>query len=334
MKCLVCDFGGSSVKYALVDGQANMTECGKIPAPLGSEAEFAEAVAGLYKRYAPQIDGIALSLPGVIDADRGIHYGSGAYGAILRGKNVAAFVSSVCGGAKVAVENDGKCGALAEAWQGALSDVRDGVVLILGTGIGGGIILNKKVHRGFQFSAGEFSYALTRFDGDSLLSSAMMNSAVFGLTYKICKYKNLSFACQDASGLLSKFDTFLGNQFPAFDAPPAEVKADGRQFFRWYESGDPAAKQVYGEFLRSLAVLIHNIQICVAPERVVIGGGLSRVAYLLPDLTAELDTIYRNCMVPKSAQAAVVRSAYLDECNLLGAMYHYIGQYGGDGSVS
>lgn len=334
MTCLVCDFGGSSVKYALVSARAEMTHTGKIPAPLASEADFTAAIAALYRRFAPQIDGVALSIPGLIDANSGVHHGSGAYSAILSGKNIPALVSAACGGVNVAVENDGKCGALAEAWHGALADVQDGVVLILGTGIGGGVILGKKIHRGFQFSAGEFSYALTRPAGYSLLSTAMMNGAAFGLTYKSCKYKNLSFECQDAGALLQKFDVLLRDQFPACDSAPAQVKADGRQFFRWQEADDPDAKRIYGEFLSSLAVLVHNIQICIAPERVVIGGGLSAVPHLLADLERELDALYRGCLVPQSARAHVVRSAYLDECNLLGAMYHYIQRWGGESDVS
>lgn len=334
MNCLVCDFGGSSVKYALVSANAEITYSGKIPAPLASKEAFTAALAGLYRRFAAQVDGIALSMPGLIDADSGVHHGSGAYSAILRGENIPALVGAACGSVRVAVENDGKCGALAEAWHGALADVRDGVVLILGTGIGGGVILDKKIHRGFQFSAGEFSYALTAPASYSLLGTAMMNSAAFGLTYKSCKYKNLSFASQDAGALLQKFDGLLRDHFPRFDTEGAPVKADGTQFFRWLEEGDGDAKRIYGEFLSSLAILIHNIQICVAPERIVIGGGLSIAPRLLGDLKQELDALYRGCLVPPSAQANVVRSAYLDECNLLGAMYHYMQKFGGEGDVS
>ena len=81
---------------------------------------------------------------------------------------------------KVAVENDGKCGALAEAWKGALAGVKDGAVLVLGSGIGGGVIVNGKVHRGYNFTAGEFSFLLTGRDR-SIMDAAWMSVGMLGV---------------------------------------------------------------------------------------------------------------------------------------------------------
>ena len=132
MQCLACDFGGSSVKYALVDHRARMRDNGCCPAPLDSLTAFLDCLAQLYARFSGQAAGIALSLPGFIDAERGLHLGSGAYGPILKQQFVAKLVSARCG-VPVSMENDGRCGALAELWDGALAGARDGAVLILGT---------------------------------------------------------------------------------------------------------------------------------------------------------------------------------------------------------
>ena len=77
--CLVCDFGGSYVKYALVDEQGNMSENGRLPAPVQSVQAFADCVHSLYARFQTQIGGIALSMPGYIDPQAGILAGAGAY---------------------------------------------------------------------------------------------------------------------------------------------------------------------------------------------------------------------------------------------------------------
>ena len=61
----------------------------------------------------------------------------------------------------VTIENDGKCAALAEKWKGSLKDCRNGAVVVLGTGVGGGIIIDHKLYRGGHFTAGEYSYILT-----------------------------------------------------------------------------------------------------------------------------------------------------------------------------
>ena len=79
MKCLVLDYGGSSVKYAVVDDSAVMTRNGSAAAPLSSLEEFLDSVAALYEGVKEEVDGIAMSLPGFIDPETGMHFGSGVY---------------------------------------------------------------------------------------------------------------------------------------------------------------------------------------------------------------------------------------------------------------
>lgn len=327
MKCLVFDFGGSSVKYGIVDDQAKILFSDKLPAPLDSEDTFMEAIKMIYGQHKAEVDGIALSLPGIIDSESGMHYGSGAYSRILKNKNVMEMVSQACG-TKTAVENDGKCGALSETWTGALQDVRDGVVLILGTGIGGGVIIDKKIHRGFNFSAGEFSFTVTKFNGYTITDEAWVNVGIVGMTYKLCKWKNLDISFQDAGDTLVKYDKLLKADYPVHTQPPKKIKVDGKQIFKWIDEGDEDALKVYEEFMSSMVALIHNIQTCFAPPKIVIGGGLSRVERLLPDIENELKKFYTRCCIPDTLFANLQRSRYLDECNLLGAMYSFIERYG------
>lgn len=328
MQCMVIDFGGSSAKYAVVNDRAEILFSGKTDAPLESREAFIGTVRRLYDLYGRETDGIALSLPGIIDGKTGMHHGSGAYGSILKGRNIAEEVKEACH-TRVTVENDGKCGALAEVWNGALADVEDGAVLILGTGIGGGVIIDRKIHRGLHFSAGEFSFAITNFESGSLLDEAWLNIGAVGMTYKICKLKNLDLSVQDAGGVLLRYDGLLKDGYPVYGEPPAQVRADGKQIFRWLEEGDRAAERVYEEFRRSLVNLIHNIQVCFAPEKVVLGGGLSRVERLIPDMGRELEQFYGRYCIPGILHANLCRSIYLDECNLLGAMYHFMQQGNG-----
>lgn len=323
MRCLACDFGGSSVKYALVDHAAILTEAGEVEAPLQTKEAFTETVAKLYERFGNRVDGIAISLPGLIDAETGLHHGSGAYAPILSGQNIIRLLQARCP-TRITVENDGKCGALAEAWNGSLSDVATGAVLVLGTAIGGGVVLNGDVQRGYCFSAGEFSFAVTGGDTYSMLNEAWMNVGVIGLTYKVCKYKNLDLSCQDTAPMLLRYDRLFRDRFPAAEGEPYHVKADGRQIFRWLDEGDADTWRAYREFLRSLTILIHNIQVCIAPERIALGGGLSREARLLPDLAAEQSVFYEQAGVPVSLRSHLVVSRYLRECNLIGAAYHFM----------
>ncbi|MBR0507263.1 MAG: ROK family protein [Clostridia bacterium] len=326
MKCLVLDYGGSSVKYALVNDRAEMEVTGTGPAPLESTEAFLDSVAGLYAQFKDRAEGIAMSLPGFIDPVTGVHFGSGAYADILKGKNVIALVRERCG-CNVSLENDGKCGALAEAWKGSLSDVKNGAVLVLGSGIGGGVIIDGKVLHGRNTTAGEFSFLLTGRN-NGVFDAGFMSVGIMGVTYKLCKMKNLDLTVQDAAPLMGYFDSIAAADYPKFDEPPKKIKADGRQFFRWVDEGDPEATAIYREFLRSLAVICENIQITLAPDRIVIGGGLSRAERLLGDLRDEIDALCKETMIADEMKAEVVRSRYLNECNILGAMYNYIQQYG------
>lgn len=327
MKCLVCDLGGSSVKYALVDENAALEHNDKVPAPLNSIDDFLETIGELYDRFKDEIEGIAVSLPGIIDVDAGIHYGSGVYTRLLEGRNVRELIQTRCP-VNVSIENDGKCGALAEAWKGSLADVKDGAVLILGSGVGGGVIKDGKIHRGKNNTAGEFSFMLTGREC-SMMDAAWMSVGMLGITYKTCKLKNLDFSVQDVGNEIAGFDEVFRNRYPKFKKMPEKIKADGRQFFKWLEEGDKDVESVYGEFLNSLAIMVENIQICHAPDRIVLGGGLSRVERLLPDLRNEVRAVCSACGIADSMRAELCRSEYLDEGNLLGAMYNYIQQYGG-----
>ena len=326
MKCLVLDYGGSSVKYAIVNDAAEIELSGVGPAPLDSLGSFLDSIAELYDRFKSSAEGIAMSLPGFIDPDTGEHFGSGVYSDLLKGKNVIKLVSERCG-CRVSLENDGKCGALAEAWKGSLADVKNGAVLVLGSGIGGGVIIDGKVLHGRNTTAGEFSFLLTGRDGN-IFDAAFMSSGVLGLTYRICKLKNLDLTVQDAAPTMAFLDSIAADQYPAFAEPPKKIKADGRQFFAWVEEGDPDALAVYKDFLHSLAMICENIQITLAPDRIVIGGGLSRAERLMDDLRAEIDSLCAVSMISDEMKAEVVRSRYLNECNILGAMYNYIRQYG------
>lgn len=322
MKVLALDFGGSSVKYGIVDDNAVLSESGQLPAPLSSAEEFTETVKRLYEKYRGAVSGIGISLPGNLDPDSGVLFGSGVYTPLYT-LCVTELVRAVCG-VPVSIENDGKCGALSEAWKGELKDCANGAVIILGSGIAGGLIKEHRIHSGKCFNAGEFSYMISKPGDYSILSSACMQTGMLGVTYQLCKRKNLDLSVQDASPTLQYLDSLLGAQFPAPVGAPEKIRADGRQFFRWVSEGDADALEVYRGFIVSLGALAFNVQICYAPDRIVIGGGLSREARVLPDLQTELAKYNAGYGIVDGMKAEIVRSRYQGESNLYGATYNFL----------
>ena len=67
MEYLVLDVGGSAIKYALMNDELEMLEKGKVPTPKEGLEEFKQAVQSIYQKYQERVDGIAMSLPGLIN---------------------------------------------------------------------------------------------------------------------------------------------------------------------------------------------------------------------------------------------------------------------------
>ena len=72
MKVMVFDVGGTGIKYSVMDEQLNRTDTGSTPTPADSQEHFLNTLREIYLPHKDEVDGIALSLPGFIDAERGV----------------------------------------------------------------------------------------------------------------------------------------------------------------------------------------------------------------------------------------------------------------------
>ena len=118
---LAIDVGGTFIKYALVDEGGVLTGKGRVPTPLEGLDDFIDAVESMYQVFHGQVDGIARSIPGVVDRDAGFMHSGGAleynYGVPL-----AALLQERMPGVSVSIENDAKAAVWAEMTSGALAD--------------------------------------------------------------------------------------------------------------------------------------------------------------------------------------------------------------------
>ena len=164
MKVMIFDVGGTEIKYSVMDDAMNRYESGSIPTPSDSQPHFLETLAQLYRPHRDEVDGIALSLPGFIDAEHGVVRGGGAPSITYNiGTPVGPRLAELCG-CKVWIENDGKAAAIAELQCGALQGCSNAAVFVIGTGVGGGLIVNGQLVRGRDFTAGEYSFMNTNAD--------------------------------------------------------------------------------------------------------------------------------------------------------------------------
>src|SRR4051812_3832336 len=147
---LVIDIGGTFIKYALMSQAGSIIEKRKKRTPTTNLSEFTEMLFSIIEEHnVKELNGIASSCPGTIDVNKGTIYHGGLL-PFLHEVHLVKIIKEQYG-IEVTIENDAKCAALAELWLGSVKEANDSVVLVLGSGFGGGIIIDGKLHRGFHF---------------------------------------------------------------------------------------------------------------------------------------------------------------------------------------
>lgn len=298
MKLMVFDVGGTEIKYSVMDETLERRQSGSVPTPMTSQKDFFDILCELYAPHRDEVEGIAISLPGFIDSENGICRGGGAL-RYNHGKEIAGPLSARTG-CPVHIANDGKCAALAELKDGALKGCRNASVFIIGTGVGGGLVIDGKVLNGKHFTAGEFSFMrVTNTDWDDPGTTSGM----------VCS----------TTGLLD-----LNRRFNNFSWDPL---LNGKQFFDKVNAGDPGAKVVLDKFCRQVAMQIVNLTILLDLEKVAIGGGISKQPILIGTIRKCLDDMYDNpspYFDPGLPKTEVVPCRYGSEANQVGAYYYYL----------
>lgn len=289
---LVIDVGGTAIKYGYLNNQGEIIENHEIMASSLTDLEsFINKLSSIYYQRKYQIKGIALSCPGVIDATSGLIKEITAY-PFLQGSSLSAILSRACDGLRVTIENDAKCAGLAEIWNGHAKECQDAIIVVLGTGIGGAIIKDKKIHHGANLFAGEISHMMVGFD----------NTVEKVLTWS--DIASTSALCKRVANVL-KVD-----------------QIDGRKVFELVEQSNQKVIQVLTSFCLDIAMQLYNLQYIYDPELICIGGGISRQEILLKMLKEAIISISQQTnqlLIPK-----VVSCKYYNEANMIGALYHHI----------
>lgn len=297
MKIATLDVGGSAIKYCLMDNDA-MTCQGSVPTPDTSSTDpepFLAAVGGILEQVGgtDQLDGVAFSMPGIIEVDEKIIRLGGA----LRynyGADVKEWEKRF--GLPMEVENDAKCSAMAEFAAGNLRGVRNGVVLAFGTGIGGGAVVNGEIHKGSHLYAGEASMMYSRMPNRHSAVPDDGSWATDCSTHGLCRRVAL------AKGI---------------------ERCTGREVCAWVEQGDEVAARVFRDVCDGIALQIHNIQCWIDPERICLGGGISKSELFIEEVRAAHKRFNAE-LAYDFPEVEIVACRFFNDANLIGAYQHFL----------
>lgn len=293
MKYLAIDVGGTFTKYALMDKDCQFYEKDKVPTKKDSLEMFVDMLTAIYERFAGEIAGIAICAPGVIDSETGFMYNGGSLFCI-KNINIVEILKNRCK-VPVTVENDAKCAALAEVWKGSLADCKNSMAVIIGTAVGGAVIVDRKVLKGGHFMAGEFSYLFTDEGRWQERSQLLAESGGVPALIKLVETKK---------------------RMP-------QGSLDGEKIFSMANQGDEETIEILRQYCRHLAIQISNYQFIVDPEKIAIGGGISAQPILLEMIREALKEL--NAVFPYSLPIPeVVNCKFFNDSNLIGALYVHL----------
>ena len=262
------DMGGMSVKFGLVDENNRITDKKVIPTRLDVPAEefikdMADAVTALLQENKLKLEacgGIGIGSPGTIDYENGVILYSNNFG--WENVPIAALLKQALGEVKIGIANDADAAALGEVCAGAAAGAKNAVLLTLGTGVGGGVILNKEIFHGALAGGCELGHTVIVQGGETCT----------------CGRKGCLEAYASASALLRMA------RKKALEHPESLLhtmsggdpeKMNGKIPFDAAAKGDAAAQEVVTEYETYLACGITNIINTFRPEKIILGGGVA-----------------------------------------------------------
>lgn len=283
---LVIDVGATYTKYGYFNKDGMQLKHGKIPTIHTNKEEFYQSLLQL---KTTNLKGVALSMPGLINSSTGIIHAISLL-PFLKETNIKNELESLFD-LPVSLENDAKCATLGEMWKGHLQNIQNGLFIVLGSGIGGTIIIDGKIVKGPRYKVGEIGSLLMTLDQQY---KTMTN---FG-------HHN------NANILIKELSTIM------------QCEDNGIIVFKQLQN-HPSAIQYLKTYCRQIAFMIYNLDYILDLDVVCIGGGISEQPLLLSTIQEEFDTL-RKQYQEDDHQPIITHCKHYNDANLLGALYHHI----------
>lgn len=264
------DLGGTNIAVGIVDENYKIIVKGSVPT--GAERDgklvirdMATLCEDLVKKAGLTFDDIeyaGIASPGTANPVTGyIEYANNLN---FKDFPIADILKSYIPLKKVLVENDANAAAKGEAIAGAAKGVKDAVMITLGTGVGGGIIIDGKIYSGFNFAGGELGHTVIEYNGRPCS----------------CGRHGCWEAYSSATGLINMTKEKIeeckasGRNTLMLEMSEKDGKVSGKTAFAAMKAGDAAGAEVVDEYISYLACGLSNMINIFMPEVLVIGGGI------------------------------------------------------------
>ncbi len=309
MYYLGIDIGASNIAAAVVSSEYAILGRAKTKVRPGIDStQFCDDIADAARQAAAEA-GIAvedtaycgIGCPGVISS----HSGVLEYASNLPFSNLPlGYEISRRLGISTYIENDANCAALGEVYAGAARDAASALMVTVGTGIGGGIIIDGKVYSGVNGIAGEIGHMVICPGGDECSCGRKGCWEAYASATALKR--------QTREAMKSDPNSLMWKHAPSLD------KVSGKTAFRAKREGDPTATLVVESYIYYLAEGLANCINILQPEVVCIGGGVSNEG---DDLMVPLREHVTRCRFARGGirHPRIVAAELSGEAGLIGA---------------
>ena len=307
------DLGGTTAKIGLFTTSGALLEKWEVATDTSHAGEhilenLAAAVLGKMKEQSiqpEQVEGVGIGVPGpVLDSSVVpiVCANLGGWGE----RNVSAQLSGLLNGLKVLVGNDANVAALGEIWMGAAKGAKNAVMVTLGTGVGGGVVVNGKVIDGVHGAGGEIGH----------ITVNRHETAVCGCGKRGCLEQYSS-----ATGVVRCMKKLL-DENPDTPCVLRGTEFAAKDVFDAARNGDALAAREVDEMSDTLGMALANIASTVDPEAFLVGGGVARAGDVL---FAPLNKHFQKYAFKSCREIPIKQASLGNDAGIYGAVRLIVG---------
>ena len=307
------DLGGTTAKIGLFTTSGALLEKWEVATDTSNAGEhilenLAAAVLGKMKEQSiqpEQVEGVGIGVPGpVLDSSIVpiVCANLGGWGE----RNVSAQLSGLLDGLNVLVGNDANVAALGEIWMGAAKGAKNAVMVTLGTGVGGGVVVNGKVIDGVHGAGGEIGH----------ITVNRHETAVCGCGKRGCLEQYSS-----ATGVVRCMKKLL-DENPDIPCVLRGTEFAAKDVFDAARNGDALAAREVDEMSDTLGMALANIASTVDPEAFLVGGGVARAGDVL---FAPLNKHFQEYAFKSCRETPIKQASLGNDAGIYGAVRLIVG---------